>query len=875
MKKRIYYFSGTHWDREWYITFQEFRLKLVRLVDSLLELLESDPDFGVFHFDGQTIVLDDYLEIQPENRSRLEKQIRSGRILIGPWYCMPDEFLVSGESIIRNMIIGQEICHSFGTTPWKVGYVPDIFGHIAQLPQIMKGFGIDYCMLARGIDENTPTFFRWQAPSGDEVITYRFPREEGYGSFCLQVTGRMTAGMERTSDSDDFLSAAFTYLNRELSRTNAQAVVAADAMDHEPPHRYTSAYIKKIKELYPDCEVYHTDLRQMFEEVKPYSADFPLIAGELAHTSKDGGMPMITHTLSSRISLKQRNNRCETLLEKQLEPILVYAQTKGIAFPAGFRKTAWKHLLQNHPHDSICGCSCDTVHQDMQYRFSQAEMLAKGLLTEIWDKLVGKRHIIEAEGGFINLFNPSPTKRQEGIEITLPFKPNFPKYKEPFGYEEINRFRIFTQQGEEIYYTIKKMETNKVFLLYGETWEKVDYYTIVLETELQPFGFTALKLLPDDRPVRFFGEGLYHNGRLENKYLSVDINSDGTINLFDKSTNRRYEKLLELWDDTEIGDGWNSVRPKVASVITSGTLKGIEVLTNSPYFAEICLHREYVIPQNILHTNSSFERNTTAVSLPIDIKLSISSNSQSVNVCMNIENKACDHRLRLILPTGCIGNNYQVNQSFTFLNRTVKLNKKTENWIEAERMEKNMRGVAFKKDSDGIGLAFVGKYGFYECAAENDNIIVTLFRSFGKVYYDDNLVDSQEQGIHSFVFSLVPLSANIDAVYLQQKQDLLQTEIFSVCNNQPMSDSLLHVRGAICISAIKPAENDSNSIILRVFNPSETSANAQIQIDLPIQSVVYCDLLENVQSNCPLTDNHAIFLTLGPGQIQTLKIQLS
>ena len=80
MKKRIYYFSGTHWDREWYITFQEFRLKLVRLVDSLLELLESDPDFGVFHFDGQTIVLDDYLEIQPENRSRLEKQIRSGRI---------------------------------------------------------------------------------------------------------------------------------------------------------------------------------------------------------------------------------------------------------------------------------------------------------------------------------------------------------------------------------------------------------------------------------------------------------------------------------------------------------------------------------------------------------------------------------------------------------------------------------------------------------------------------------------------------------------------------------------------------------------------------------------------------------------------------
>ncbi len=873
MKKRIYYFSGTHWDREWYITFQEFRLKLVSLVDHLLDLLEKDSDFGVFHFDGQTIVLEDYLEIRPENRNRLEKQIQSGRILIGPWYCMPDEFLASGESIIRNFIAGQEICRSFGTEPWKVGYVPDIFGHIAQLPQILKGIGTECCMLARGIDENAPTFFRWQAPSGDEVITYRFPREEGYGSFCLQVTGRLTSGAERSADSADFCSAALAYLNRELSRTNAPAVIAADAMDHEPAHRYTSAYVQKLRELFPDCEVYHTDIRQMFEAIKPFSADFPCISGELAHTSKDGGMPLITHTLSSRISLKQRNNRCEVLLEKQLEPILVYARTKGIVFPDKFRKTAWKHLLQNHPHDSICGCSRDIVHQDMQYRFSQTETISKALLTEIWDQLVGKRYVIGADGGFINLFNPSPTVRQETIEVTVPFKRNFPKYKEPFGYEEINRFRIFTQQGEEVYYTIKHMETNKVFLLYGETWEKVDYYTVVLETELQPFGFTALKVLPDDRPVRFFGDALYHNGRLENNQLSIDVNPDGTVNLFDKNTKRRYENLLGIWDDAEIGDGWNSVQPKSASVITSGTLKGVEVLTNSPYYAEICLHREYIVPQNILHTDRGFQRSTTNVLLPVDVKLSLSLNSRAINVCIDIDNKASDHRMRLVLPTGCDTNEYQTNQSFTFLNRKVRLDKKTENWIEAERMEKNMRGIACQKDSNGNGLAFIGKYGFYECAAENDNIIITLFRSFGKVYYDDNLIDSQERGAHSFYFTLVPVSAEIGLVDLQKKQDILQTEIVAVCNNQPMSDSLLSIQGEVCISAIKPAEDNSNAMIVRVFNPSEKSANAQLQIGLPTQSAAYCDLLENVQTACPMTDN-VISLRLLPSQIQTLKIQL-
>ena len=117
MKKTIYYFSGTHWDREWYVPYQEFRMKLVVAVDRLLDVLEQDPQFGVFHFDGQTIVLEDYLEIRPENRERLAAQIQSGRVVIGPWYCQPDEFLVSGESLVRNFLIGADICHRFGVEP--------------------------------------------------------------------------------------------------------------------------------------------------------------------------------------------------------------------------------------------------------------------------------------------------------------------------------------------------------------------------------------------------------------------------------------------------------------------------------------------------------------------------------------------------------------------------------------------------------------------------------------------------------------------------------------------------------------------------------------------------------------------------------------
>ena len=105
----IYYFSGTHWDREWYQTFQGFRHRLVDMTDELINHLETDEKFGTYHFDGQTIVLEDYKKIAPENEGRLRKLIESGKIKIGPWYNMPDEFLVSGESLIRNLMCGDRL----------------------------------------------------------------------------------------------------------------------------------------------------------------------------------------------------------------------------------------------------------------------------------------------------------------------------------------------------------------------------------------------------------------------------------------------------------------------------------------------------------------------------------------------------------------------------------------------------------------------------------------------------------------------------------------------------------------------------------------------------------------------------------------------
>ena len=175
----------THWDREWYQTFQQFRMRLVRALDRLLDILDRDPHFSNFMLDGQTIVLDDYLEVRPEQEERLKRHTRSGRIAVGPWYLQPDEFLVSGESLERNLQIGLQRAAEFGE-PMRVGYVPDCFGHIAQMPQILRGFDIHSAVFWRGVGADAQkSEFYWTAPDGTRVLVVHLADSRGYSNAAV------------------------------------------------------------------------------------------------------------------------------------------------------------------------------------------------------------------------------------------------------------------------------------------------------------------------------------------------------------------------------------------------------------------------------------------------------------------------------------------------------------------------------------------------------------------------------------------------------------------------------------------------------------------------------------------------------------------
>src|SRR6266852_8134688 len=429
----------THWDREWYQTFQPFRLPLVLTVDKLLNILHRDPKFNYFMLDGQTIVLEDYLEVRPEQEEWLKKYTRSGRILVGPWYLQPDEFLVSGESLVRNLQIGLRQAAEYGE-PMRVGYVPDCFGHIAQLPQILRGFGIDNAVFWRGVGEEAhKSEFYWAAPDGTQVLVIHLADTVGYSNASL-----MPLNPEEFVTRVEILTAPL------LSKATTNTLLFMNGSDHLEPQdglpETIEAANKLLAHINPEHEkiltrfghheqngkVSHFDninvrigtLPQYIDAVRQqieHSPGTPLqtLSGEMRSSQYSHLLPAV---LSTRMWIKQQNTAMEHLLERWIEPLTAWAWKLGASYPKGLVKLAWKYLLQNHPHDSICGCSIDQVHRANSVRFAQSQQIGENLLFQAMHHLASVTDTrapadTAREALPLVVFNPAPGPRTEAVQI--------------------------------------------------------------------------------------------------------------------------------------------------------------------------------------------------------------------------------------------------------------------------------------------------------------------------------------------------------------------------------------------------------------------------------------------------------------------------
>ena len=415
--------SHTHWDREWYLTFQQFRLKLVHLIDKLLDILEEDPEYRYFMLDGQTIVLDDYLQMRPEKEAVLRGHIEAGRILIGPWHVLSDMFLVSPEAQVRNLLQGTRTAARFGPK-MPVGYSPDPFGNHGQVPQMLRGFGIQTACLWRGVGDQ-PTELWWDSPDGSRVLLAYLRNSYSNGAH-LPVHNA---------------EAFTTQLGVEAEKLCGQSAVADHLLmlgtDHMEPSPYTSGTLAHANAHLSDLRLVHSTLPayvdRVTEQVAQLERDLPVLTGELRACSNSHLLPGV---LSARMWIKQRNHASETVLEKWAEPFSVFAERmitvdRSLTTPeaiasnriwnvAPLLRQAWRILMENHPHDSICGCSIDQVHDEMLPRFDQADQIADEITLQSL-QAIARAVDTTAQGAdhALVLFNPLSCARRDVVEVAL------------------------------------------------------------------------------------------------------------------------------------------------------------------------------------------------------------------------------------------------------------------------------------------------------------------------------------------------------------------------------------------------------------------------------------------------------------------------
>jgi len=850
----IYLLSSTHWDREWYQTFQGFRYRLVPTTNEIIETLESNPEFGVFHFDGQTIVLEDFLEIEPDKKERLAELIRKEKLVIGPWYVMPDEFLLSGESLIRNLMKGHKIAREWGVEAWKYGYICDIFGHIAQMPQIFNGFGIKYALLGRGTNEHTtPAHFIWKAPDGSECITFKLQDEEGYCAFTSKVyRGHL--------DSGDLDIKIKEYIEYEMKRSEIPVVLLMDGFDHEKIHEDSPKLLKNIHELYPHADIHHVSLVEMGKELEKYRTGMMVRSGELNETAKLKGSyaHLISHTLSSRYPVKKANDECQTLLEKWVEPLTAVAELNGFSIQKIYVDLAYKFLMQNHPHDSICGCSIDQVHKDMEYRFDQTKVISTQIIEDIMN-FNRNQHLTEKDGQtrILLLWNPLPFCRKEVITVDIDFNKDYKKqYQEPFGYEVKNSFRIFDHSGKEVPYGLVSIKKNYNIRRYNQFVEKVDMYTLSLEVEMPAMGTAEYKIVPCEEASRYLDCMSKSEQQVENEYISLKVNDNGTLSIFDKVSNRIYDQMISYVDDGEIGDGWYHANPVEDRVVASfGSECTIERVENGPSRTVFKVTNYMKVPNSMDYYVHGIRRSENYVTLKICSLIGLSIGSKAVDIETFITNTVRDHRVRLKLPTKIKSSSYFANQPFTFVERKPGINFETQDWKECEVLEKQMNGIVGRRNEDGSGLAFISAHGLHECAVLDDDqgtMLVTLYRSFGKTFMTNGEEGGQILEDLTFKYSIMPISSETGYADLIRLQDVLQTGVkTTACRVTesyvlPEAQSFFEVVGKdICLSVLKKPENeDKNAVVVRLFNMSNNTADASIRCFKEIKGVEEVNLNE-------------------------------
>ncbi|MDZ4743186.1 MAG: glycoside hydrolase family 38 C-terminal domain-containing protein [Verrucomicrobiota bacterium] len=898
MKQTIHIISHTHWDREWYLPFQSYRMMLVDNIDRAMDILENDPAFRAFHLDAQTVVLEDYLAIRPQNRERLEKLIQAGRILVGPFYLLNDQWLVSGEAIIRNLLLGRAICVAFGGKPMPVGYVADNFGHNSQVPQLLAGFGLDNAVLGRGITPdsvNGKSEFIWEGADGTRVLTHIMA---GWYNSAYNFQDDPVQALE-------YAKKVHSVLGKFASGSE---MMGMDGCDHIFAKHWLPRMIDEVnKHLGDTVQFKHSTMPEFIEALKKtVPADLTLYKGELR---EEFFATIVQGTFSAHPEIKSRNNQAQRWMERYAEPLSVMSWMNGGCYDADFLWHAWRNLLQNHPHDSICGCSVNQVHKDMLQRFDAVDDIAGNLSTRGLQQIAVNLEPVSADGvqkGLL-LYNPGGSKFEGSLRVKFLYPLNeMIGHAEPENLAKMTKeifpfepFELIDSTGRRVKYQIisrrdggRRRSTSPYML--PDQRKAIEFelaledvgipalgHELILWKYVEPVKQVAIGAPPfEDRPLRVAHVSDEVNV-MENKLLRVEINPDGTLNLLQKDTGFRLEKIHYYENGGEAGQSYDYFKSKRDVIYTTvGTPAIISLTINGPVYAEYHVRQEFRVPRR----KDGDGRSTDLSTITLDTWFSLAQGQRYVSVKTRITNpEAMDFRLRVMIPTDLKDAlEHDSETTFDISRRLIKI-------PENARMHSGCwHFKSFMSVTDGKRSVSVLNRSLAEYHVENTprkEIGLTLLRAteavFGAMWGTEGVdIDRFGTGVYEHEYAICPHRGDWKEAAILPLADSYQAPAFYgvfpkslMKGNLPHGYSLADVAdNRLRITSLKKEEN-GDAVIIRIANFSADTVDAELLLGQVPEQLARVRLDETDPEQ--IAPAKSVKLSWKPKQIITLRAKFS
>lgn len=738
----------------------------MRLIDDVLDLMDADKRF-VFTLDGQLQTIDDYLEIRPENEQRLRALVEEGRLAIGPWQILMDEFLVSGETIWRNLEQGLARAREFGGE-MRVGYLPDMFGHIAQMPQILRAHGLDNAVVWRGVPAAVEHhMFEWRGVDGSSVRAEYLPAGYGNAAYLLVAPDKLGDAV------DALLEAMRPFFGDD-------PVLAMYGTDHQAPF---PELVDVVERANAENDRVRIELTTLGAALRNGSAPATTWTGEMRSGARANVLMNVT---SARIDIKAAAARAERWLERYAEPLSVL---HGRAWPAEFLALAWRRVIENSAHDSICGCSADEVSAQVLVRFAEAEELGRDLAAEALEPARAA-----TPRGAAVLANPSPFACDDLVVLDLPVPPEwddvaletadgsrFTAQELSRGVPQLHREELL---GRDIPELVKRRVHGRELFgqwLNGFAVEPGPRMVFELDTvqdppsidlvELRNAAVAAAKAKEDERweivfrtrprrrlasrvaapalgwtgvrAVEGVGSGdsvTLDGGVLENRLLRVEVGNDGTLRVGE------LEGVGRIVRGFDVGDSYNYAPPEDDVLVDRPDSVRVEWLERGPVRASLVVRRTYTWPPDHV--------------VEVETHVELRAGEPFVRIRVAVDNPADDQRVRVHVPLPQHASHSYAEGQYAVVERG----------LVAEGGHGELPLPTFPASSfvSAGGVALLLEHVSEYELLEGRELALTVLRSTGWISRNTNpyreepagpelaIPDAQMRGRHSFSFAIYP-----------------------------------------------------------------------------------------------------------------------